>query len=228
VTAPAVEGSAAPSAGAKESVARDMQVVAAILDGDEAAFEALVRCHHESMVRIAVTFVRSRAVAEEVAQETWIATLNGLHKFQGRSPLRSWLFSILTKRAISRAIREQRTVPFSALSADDDDPLVSPDRFLGSDHPLYPGHWASPPRRWDEMPEARLLARETRERVLAAVDDLPPAQRAVIMLRDLQGLDAPEVCELLKVSDGNQRVLLHRARAKVRAALEAYFDEEAA
>jgi RNA polymerase sigma-70 factor (ECF subfamily) len=205
-----------------------MRVVAAILDGDEAAFEALVRRHHESMVRIAVTFVRTRAVAEEVAQETWIAALNGLDRFQGRSPLRTWLFSILTKRAISRGLREQRTVPFSALGAADDEPLVPPERFQGSDHLLYPGHWASPPRRWEDMPEARLLARETRERVRAAVDDLPPAQRAVIMLRDLHGLDAAEVCELLQVSDGNQRVLLHRARAKVRAALEAYFDEEAA
>jgi RNA polymerase sigma-70 factor (ECF subfamily) len=221
VTAPALEG-------VETSVARDMQVVAAILDGDEAAFEALVRRHHESMVRIAVTFVRSRAVAEEVAQETWIAMLNGLGGYQGRSPLRTWLFSILTKRAITRGVREQRTVPFSAFNADEDEPLVPPERFLGLDHPLYPGHWASPPRRWDEVPEARLLARETREHVLAAVDDLPAAQRAVIVLRDLQGLDASEVCELLQVSDGNQRVLLHRARAKVRAALEAYFDEEAA
>ena len=177
MTAHGLEGSAAPSAGAAESVARDMQVVAAILDGDEAAFEALVRRHHESMVRMAVTFVRSRAVAKEVAQETRIATLNGRHRFQGRSPLRRWLSSILTKRAISRGLRERRTVPFSALSADEDEPLVSPERFLGSDHPLYPGHWASPPRRCDEVPEARLLARET-ERVLAAVDDLPPAQAA--------------------------------------------------
>lgn len=221
MTAPALEG-------VETSVARDMQIVAAILDGDEAAFEALVRRHHESMVRIAVTFVRSRAVAEEVTQETWIAMLNGLGGYQGRSPLRTWLFSILTKRAITRGVREQRTVPFSAFNADEDEPLVPPERFLGLDHPLYPGHWASPPRRWDEVPEARLLARETRERVLAAVDDLPPAQRAVIVLRDLQGLDASEVCELLQVSDGNQRVLLHRARAKVRTALEAYFDEEAA
>jgi RNA polymerase sigma-70 factor, ECF subfamily len=227
VTAPALEDSAA-AAGATGSAAGDMQVVAAILDGDEAAFEALVRGHHETMVRIAVTFVRSRAVAEEVAQETWIAILNGLGGFQGRSPLRTWLFSILTKRAISRGLREQRTVPFSALTADDDEPLVPPERFMRSDHLLYPGHWAAPPRRWDDIPEARLLARETRELVLAAVDDLPPAQRAVIVLRDLQGLDAAEVCELLQLSDGNQRVLLHRARAKVRAALEAYFDEEAA
>ena len=221
MTAPALEG-------VEASVARDMKVVAAILDGDEAAFEALVRRHHEGMVRIAATFVRSRAVAEEVAQETWIAMLNGLGGYQGRSPLRTWLFSILTKRAITRGVREQRTVPFSAFNADEDEPLVPPERFLGLDHPLYPGHWASPPRRWDEVPEARLLARETRERVLAAVDDLPAAQRAVIMLRDLQGLEASEVCEVLQVSDGNQRVLLHRARAKVRAALEAYFDEEAA
>jgi RNA polymerase sigma-70 factor (ECF subfamily) len=227
VTGPALEDSAAPVTGAGASAAGDRQIVAAILEGDEAAFEALVRRHHESMVRIAVTFVRSRAVAEEVAQETWIAMLNGLEAFQGRAPLRTWLFSILTRRAISRGIREQRTVPFSALGGEDE-PLVPPERFLGSDHPAYPGHWASPPRRWDDVPEARLLARETRERVLLAVDDLPPAQRAVIMLRDLQGLDASEVCELLDLSDGNQRVLLHRARAKVRAALEAYFDEEAA
>jgi RNA polymerase sigma-70 factor (ECF subfamily) len=228
VTTPALEGSAGPATDAGAPSARDMQIVAAILSGDEAAFEALVRRYHESMVRIAITFVRSRAVAEEVAQETWIATLNGLDGFEGRAPLRTWLFRILTKRAITRGVREQRTVPFSALVDDDDDPMVPAERFLGADRPLYPGHWATPPRRWDELPEARLLARETREQVLAAVDELPPAQRAVVVLRDLQGLDAAEACELLDLSDGNQRVLLHRARAKVRAALEAYFDQEAA
>jgi RNA polymerase sigma-70 factor (ECF subfamily) len=227
VTAPALEGSAGPATDAGAPPARDSQIVAAILNGDEAAFEALVRRYHESMVRIAITFVRSRAVAEEVAQETWIAMLNGLEGFEGRAPLRTWLFRILTKRAITRGVREQRTVPFSAL-ADDDEAVVPAERFLGADHPLYPGHWATPPRRWDELPEARLLARETREQVLAAVDELPPAQRAVIVLRDLQELDAAEVCELLDLSDGNQRVLLHRARAKVRAALEAYFNQEAA
>jgi RNA polymerase sigma-70 factor, ECF subfamily len=228
LTAPAVEGPAGPVADARAPFARDMQIVAAILDGDEASFEALVRRYHESMVRIAITFVRSRAVAEEVAQETWMAMLKGLGGFEGRSPLRTWLFRILTKRAITRGVREHRTVPFSALSADGDEPVVPAERFLDADHPLYPGHWATPPRPWDDLPEGRLLARETREQVLAAVDELPPAQRAVIVLRDLQGLDASEVCELLQVSDGNQRVLLHRARAKVRAALEAYFDEEAA
>jgi RNA polymerase sigma-70 factor, ECF subfamily len=228
LTAPALGGSAGPVADARTPAARDMQIVAAVLDGDEAAFEALVRRYHESMVRIATTFVRSRAVAEEVAQETWIAMLHGLDRFEGRSPLRTWLFRILTKRAITRGIRENRTVPFSALGADDDEPVVPAERFLEADHPLYPGHWATPPRRWDDLPEARLLARETRDQVLAAVDDLPPAQRAVIVLRDLQGLDAAEVCELLQLTHGNQRVLLHRARSRVRAALERYFDQEAA
>jgi RNA polymerase sigma-70 factor (ECF subfamily) len=205
-----------------------MQMVTAILAGDERAFEALVRRYHEGMVRVATTFVRSRAVAEEVAQETWLAMLRGLAGFEGRSTLRTWLFRILTKRAITRAHTEHRTVPFSALASGEDEPAVPLDRFLPPDHPAYPGDWAAPPRRWDDIPEARLLARETGAKILGVIDELPATQRAVMILRDVYGLDSAEVCDFLQLSQGNQRVLLHRARSRVRAVLEQYLDEQAA
>jgi RNA polymerase sigma-70 factor (ECF subfamily) len=190
--------------------------------GDEAAFEELVRRHHPAMLRVARTYVRDRAVAEEVVQETWLAALAGLDRFEERSSLKTWLFRILANRARTRAVREARSLPFSALAAaeaDGDEPAVDPDRFLD---PHGPSPWAAPPADWRGLPEERLLAGETLARVAAAIEALPPAQREVIRLRDVEGWSAPEVAEALEISDGNQRVLLHRARAKVRAALEDY------
>jgi RNA polymerase sigma-70 factor (ECF subfamily) len=174
-------------------------------------------------------YVPSRAVAEDVAQEVWLGVVRGIGRFEGRSSLRTWIFRILANQARTRARREARSVPFSSLAGPGGDgPTVDPDRFLGADHPAFPGHWASPPRSWEGMPEQELLAGETRERVQNAIDMLPASQRAVISLRDVEGWSSPEVCDLLDISEGNQRVLLHRARATVREALEEYLDGRAA
>jgi len=195
----------------------DLQLVAALREGDEAAFLAVVRRHHPSMVRVARAFVASDAVAEEVVQEAWLGVLDGIGQFEGRSSLRSWLFSIVANRARSRAAREARSAPFSSWDEPDEEPAVDSSRFLPQDHPRWPGHWSSPPERW---PEEKLLLRETLDLAREAIAALPEAQRQVIILRDVEGCDAEEVCQALGVSDGNQRVLLHRARSKVRAMLE--------
>jgi RNA polymerase sigma-70 factor (ECF subfamily) len=180
------------------------------------------------MLRVAMMYVSTRAVAEDVVQEAWVGVLKGLDRFEGRSSLKTWIFRILTNIAKTRGEREGRSVPFSSLAGDDDqDEAVDADRFLGPDH-RWAGHWASAPRNPRDVPEDRLLAGEARERIAEAVDRLPENQRAVITLRDIDGFDAEEACEILGISEGNQRVLLHRARAKVRAALEEYLDEEAA
>jgi RNA polymerase sigma-70 factor (ECF subfamily) len=204
----------------------DARLVEALRAGDEAAFRELVARHHASLVRLALVFVRSRAVAEEVAQETWLALLEGLERFEGRSSLKTWLFRILTNIAKTRAQRERRTVPFSALADESDEPAVDPGRFLDASHPIFPGHWASPPRNWEELPEERLLGKETLDQIREAIEALPPAQRSVIALRDVEGWTSDEVRSVLDISETNQRVLLHRARSKVRAALENYLDKE--
>ena len=183
---------------------------------DESSFMELVERHHGTLVRLAQSFVPSRAVAEEVAQETWLGVLSGLDRFEGRSSLKTWIFRILVNRAKTRGVRESRSVPFSSLAADEGEPAVDPDRFVEA------GAWATPPRAWEGEPEDRLLSGEARGVIDAAIEELPPAQRQVITLRDVEGLDAAEVVDLLDISDGNQRVLLHRARSRVRQALEDY------
>ena len=194
-------------------------LVAALRAGDEAAFRALIEMYHAMLVRVARMYVSTQAVAEEVAQETWLAVLEGIHRFEGRSSLKTWVFRILTNRAKTRGIREGRSLPFSAL--DPDEPAVPADRFHGADH-NWPGHWAAPPT---GFPEERLLAGETREVIERAIEALPPTQRAVISLRDVEGWSAEEVCNALTLTETNQRVLLHRARSAVRAALEQYLEE---
>jgi RNA polymerase sigma-70 factor (ECF subfamily) len=205
--------------------AADAQLVAALKAGDEETYRRLVREWHAMMVRVAQIFVPSRDIAEEVVQETWLRVLGALDRFEGRSSLRTWVFRILVNTAKTRAQREGRVIPFSALNDPGrvPEPAVDPDRFLDADHERYPGHWAAPPR---ALPEERLLATETRERIAAAIDALPSAQRAVITLRDVAGWDAESVCNALDLSEVNQRVLLHRARAKVRQALEEYLSPE--
>jgi RNA polymerase sigma-70 factor, ECF subfamily len=204
----------------------DARLVEALRAGDEDAYRTIVRDWHPSMLRVAQIFVPSRAVAEEVVQETWVRVLGALDRFEGRSSLRTWVFRILANTAKTRAQREGRTLPFSALQdpARVPEAAVDADRFLPDDHERSPGHWASPPR---ELPEESLLAAETREVIAEAIDALPPAQRAVISLRDVEGWSADEVCNALDLTEVNQRVLLHRARARVRRALEQYLDPDA-
>src|SRR5262245_62173356 len=181
-----------------------------------------------SMLRIAQIYVSNRAVAEEVVQETWVAVFNGIDRFEGRSSLKTWIFRILGNIAKTRAHREGRTLPFSALEHPGRVPeaAVGADRFLDSEHPRWPGHWASKPQSWDTIPEDRLLGRETRSVIEGALATLPAAQRAVVSLRDIEGWSSEEVCNALEVSETNQRVLLHRGRSKLRAALEGYLSEE--
>jgi len=198
----------------------DSDLVEALRAGDEDTFRMLVRDWHASMVRVAQIFVPSRAVAEDVVQETWLRVLGALERFEGRSSLKTWVFRILVNTAKTRAQREGRVIPFSALREPGRVPeaAVEPERFLPDDDP-HAGGWASPPR---ELPEERLLAAETREVIRAAIEALPPSQRAVISLRDVAGWSSEEVRNALDLTEVNQRVLLHRARAKVRQALEDY------
>jgi len=203
----------------------DAVVVAALRRGDESVFTELVNAYSSSLLRLAQDFVRTRPVAEEVVQETWLAVLSGIDRFEGRSSLKTWLFRILVNKAKTRGVREARTVPFSSFVGDEDTgPVVPEERFRGPDD-QWPGHWASPPVPLDTVPETRLLARETRQRIAGALETLPDTQRAVVTLRDVAGWDSEEVCEALGLSEGNQRVLLHRGRAKLRAALEDYLEE---
>jgi RNA polymerase sigma-70 factor (ECF subfamily) len=198
----------------------ERHLLAALRGGDEQAFADLLERYHRPLVRVAMSFVHDRSIAEEVAQETWLAVIKGLGSFRGESSLKTWIFRIVANRAQSRAVREWRTVPFSSLEGDPEEPAVEPDRFFDESHPRWPGHWASPPSSWDTLPEERLLADETLDCIRRAIETLPPLQQQVISLRDVEGWPAEEVCNALSISDGHQRVLLHRARAKVRAALE--------
>jgi RNA polymerase sigma-70 factor, ECF subfamily len=199
----------------------DAQLVAALRSGDETAFRELVRDWHGSLLRVAQIFVPSRSVAEEVVQETWLRVLGALDRFEGRSSLRTWVFRILVNTAKTRAQREGRVLPFSALNDPGRIPeaAVDSDRFRPEDDERFPGGWSSPPR---ELPEERLLAAETRQVIAGAIAGLPATQAAVISLRDVEGWSSEEVCNALDVTEVNQRVLLHRARANVRRALEGY------
>jgi RNA polymerase sigma-70 factor, ECF subfamily len=199
----------------------DHALIAALRERDERAFEALVDRYHRSLVQVALMYVRDRVVAEEVAQETWLAVLEGIERFEGRSSLKTWIFRILTNRAKTRGARERRQLPISVLDGDDE-PEVALERFLPHDDPHRPLGWAAPPRAW---PEERLLAHETVERVRDAIGKLPPLQQAVIRLRDVEGFSPEEVAAALGISAVNERVLLHRARSRVRRELEGYFDQ---
>jgi RNA polymerase sigma-70 factor (ECF subfamily) len=193
--------------------------LAALRRGDEQAFRDLVGAHQSSLFRLAMTYAPSRAVAEEIVQETWLAVLVGLDGFEGRASLRTWMARILVNIAQRRSGREARSAPFSSV-ARSDEPAVDPSRFQ-SDGP-YAGHWTSFPDDWSGVPERVLLSAEIRGVTRAAIERLSPAQRTVITLRDLEGWTAQEVSDLLGITDANHRVLLHRARAKIRQALEDY------
>jgi RNA polymerase sigma-70 factor, ECF subfamily len=198
----------------------DAALVHALRGGDEHAFAQLVDSHHRALLHTAQLYVRDRSVAEEVVQETWLAVLEGIDGFESRSSLKTWIYRILTNRAKTRAQREQRQLPFSAL-ADDSEPEADDARFRPADDPKFPHQWAAPPRSW---PHERILARETVEQLRNAVAQLPPAQQVIVGLRDIEGWSAEDVCEALEITAGNQRVLLHRARSRLRGALEDYFE----
>jgi RNA polymerase sigma-70 factor (ECF subfamily) len=208
-------------------VDEDAELLIRLRAGDEDAFMTLVDKYGPLMLRIALTHVRTRAVAEDVVQEAWLGVLQGLDRFEGRSSLKTWILRIVANRARTRGEREARSVPLSSLApaAGEDEPAVDPERFLPRDHPTYPGAWAIPPHSWARLPEERLLASETLQQVRAAIAKLPPRQQEVITLRDVEGWEPEEVSAALELTPGNQRVLLHRARSKVRADLEHYFDE---
>lgn len=193
----------------------DAELLTRLRAGDEAAFMELVDRYGPLMLRIALSHVPSRAVAEEVVQEAWLGVLAGLDRFEGRSSLKTWILRIVANRARTRGERERRSVPLSTLEP----AAVDPGRFRPESDPRYPGGWATPPDTW---PEAQLLQAETLATIQAAIAQLPPRQQEVIVLRDVAGWDPHEVSEALELSDGNQRVLLHRARAKVRNEVERY------
>lgn len=204
----------------------DQDVVEALRRGDREAYADLVDELSPALLRLAMAHVPSRAVAEEVVQDTWLGVINGIDRFQGRSALKTWIFQILLNNARTRGKREKRTLPFASLRRRSeegrDEPAVDPDRFQGR-RDGQPGAWLSPPAEWNE-PEARLETRESRRVLLEAIAGLPPRQRDVIVLRDVQGYSAEEARNALDISETNQRVLLHRARSKVRAALEEHLD----
>jgi RNA polymerase sigma-70 factor, ECF subfamily len=209
-----------------ESSADDVRLVAALREGDERAFVELVDKLGPSMLRVALLFVRTRAVAEEVVQDAWLGVLSGIGRFEGRSSLKTWIFRILTNTAKTRSEREGRSVPFSSLANDElesGESAVDADRFQPDDH-RWANHWVSSPRRFDEQPESKLLSRETMSIVQRVVETLPEAQRTVLTMRDIAGFGSEEVCEALGLSEVNQRVLLHRGRTKVRQALEGYLE----
>lgn len=206
------------------SLEQDAGLVDALRAGDESAFAGLIDAYHSAMLRMARIYVRDKSVAEDVVQEAWLGVLRSIHQFERRSTLKTWIFRILINVAKTRAVREQRSVPFSALVADAEEfeRAVDADRFLPVDAP-WPGHWVSFPLQWDSALDERVIWRETRNFVSAAIQELSPGQREVVMLRDVKGWSAEEVCNVLQISETNQRVLLHRGRSRVRRELERYF-----
>ncbi len=203
----------------------DTQLIQRLLAGDEAAFEGLVRRYQAALARLAGLFLDEPMAIEEVVQETWVAVLRGLRGFEGRSSLKTWLLRIAANQAKSYLRRQQRYISWSVFE-DDGERSVASERFYGITDGDLRGEWRIPPSRWDAIPEQRLLSQETFAVIQRAIEQLPPNQRAVITLRDVYQIPTGDVCELLEISEGNQRVLLHRARAKVRQALESYWKEE--
>jgi len=203
----------------------DAELVQALRAGDETAFMELVERYQAQMLRIARMYVATQAVAEEVVQEAWVGVLKGLDAFEGRSSLRTWIFRILVNIAKTRGVREKRSTPFSSLwSPEGDEPAVEPGRFL-PEGDRWAHHWADAPTSWEGVPEDRLLSAETLARIHGVIEALPPNQREVIRMRDVLGWSSREVRNALDISETNQRVLLHRARSKVRRALEDYLSE---
>jgi RNA polymerase sigma-70 factor, ECF subfamily len=204
----------------------EMALLAALRQGDETAFTTLVDRYHTGMVRLAQTFVASQATAEDVAQDAWLGVLRGLPSFEGRSSLKTWIYRILINRAKTRGQRDSRTLPFAShtSTAVPDDDTDSMDQLFARAE--AGGHWLSAPRSWQDLPEARFLSQEIRAMIDQAISTLPETQQQVIRLRDIEGLSSADVCNMLEISETNQRVLLHRARERVRRALAAYITPE--
>ncbi len=200
----------------------DEQLVPLLRGGDEASFCALLDAYHGPLIRLALGFVKDHAAAQEVVQDTWAAVVEGLARFEGRSSLKTWIFRVLVNHATTRGQRDARFTPFSAMEeVGTAEPAVDPARFGRS------GRWAAPPQRWDEgNPERLALNGQAMDALSSALSDLAPAQRAVVTLREIEGLSSVEVCNVLKISETNQRVLLHRAKAKLRCALEQVYGAE--
>ena len=204
----------------RRAMLQELELLERLRAGDERAFAQLVDRCHATMLAVAQAHVRSRAVAEEVVQEAWMGVIRGLDGFEGRSSLKTWILRIVVNTAKTRGVREARSVPFASLAAEGEgEPAVDADRFRGPDDP-YPGGWRAFPANWHQLPEEALHQRQALELIVSTIAALPPAQRAVIRMRDVEGCSADEVCAALDVSEGNQRVLLHRARSRVRSALE--------
>jgi RNA polymerase sigma-70 factor (ECF subfamily) len=221
------EGAVPDSSDREGGLAEQAEALDALRAGDAEAFRGLVLRYHSVMVEVATTLVGSRAIAEEVVQETWLAAIRGLDRFEGRSSLRTWLFRILANRAKSAGERERRLVRLPiGLDPGDNGPSVDPAQFHPAGHPTQPGHWVRPPFHWGSDVERRLLAKEARALIHDTLGRAPSGQRAVMLLRDVAGLNSAEVCDALGISGANERVLLHRARTRVRAALEKYFAED--
>jgi RNA polymerase sigma-70 factor, ECF subfamily len=200
-------------------IGRDDEIIKALRDGDEQVFNEVVKQWTGIMLRLALAQFQNRAIAEEVVQDAWLTVLRSLDRFEGRSSLRTWILGIVVNLARSRARSERRSIPVDADAAE---PVVAPTRFLPPEHPRWPHHWAVKPVQW-RTPEEHLLAAETRKVMVDAIADLPDAQREVLVLRDIEGFGGDEVCNILGLTSTHQRVLLHRARSRVRNALERYF-----
>ena len=200
-------------------------LLARLKRGDEGAFDELVNQHHSALIRMAMGYVADREVAEEVVQDTWMAVIESLNRFEGRSSLRTWICGILIHKAKDRGVREKRHTTFSAFESydDDNDEAVDPSRFQQSGE--WAGHWAFPPQPWDDQtPEKLLASQQAVNAMQRAIEALPATLKEVLILRDVEGVDVKEVCEMLKITETNLYVRLHRARERVRAAVETYLE----
>jgi RNA polymerase sigma-70 factor (ECF subfamily) len=196
-------------------------LIARLRGGEEGAFDELVNQHHGTLIRIAMGYVADREVAEEVVQDTWLAVIESLNRFEGRSSLRTWVCGILIHKAKDRGVREKRHTTFSALDSYDDesDEAVDPSRFQKTGE--WAGHWAFPPQPWDDQtPEKLLASKQAVDSMQRAIEALPATLKEILILRDVEGVEAKEVCEMLKITETNLYVRLHRARERVRAAVE--------
>jgi RNA polymerase sigma-70 factor (ECF subfamily) len=214
-------GVAGEARGCALALPSDDVIVARLRSGDEAMFALLLNAWSSGLSRAARAYVSTKESAEDVVQDTWLAVIRGINRFEGRSSLRTWVYRIMINTAKTRGVKDKRTVPMTDLTPEDSGPTVDPSLFRGPDDP-YPGHWKEFPPQWPSV-ETEVEGRQVRQRIEEAIGRLPARQRIVITLRDVESYSADEVCALLEISTANQRVLLHRARAAVRADLESYF-----